>query len=204
MIKERLETGDYVVSERVAFEFKKDLDYAGSVFGTVDHNLFDQMYKLDEFFDAPNLLIQGIDLVFERYKDDEGPTNGIKGTLRYFKTHYPVNFTLNERETAQFIFDVAVSQQKTNRRGKSRSVKRSKTLNQKREYFIQGLPWVGSVMSKLITEKFSLDQFISLVILTELLETKTGNGKTPKGGYLGIKGLGYKKFREMKEVLTGF
>ena len=104
----QLECGDYVLSDRVALEYKKGEDLLSSI---IDGRLFEQLGSLTNAYQIPILLIEGF------------PSGGIHpeaiaGALSSFMIDFGVSIiqTQNSEESATIIKRIAMREQKTKKR----------------------------------------------------------------------------------------
>ncbi|MGC9780181.1 MAG: DEAD/DEAH box helicase family protein [Candidatus Heimdallarchaeota archaeon] len=104
----QLECGDYVLSDRVAVEYKKGDDLLSSI---IDGRLFEQLGLLTNAYQIPILLLEGF------------PSGGIHpeaiaGALSSFMIDFGVSIiqTQNSEETATILKRIAMREQKSKRR----------------------------------------------------------------------------------------
>lgn len=199
-IRYNLHAGDYLVSSEMGFELKRTRDFSNSVFGGPEHNIFDQMFRLAESVRYPNLIIQGFSYLYTIY--EESQMKSLEGAKRYFQSHYSTHETNTDKQTATLIYNLAASEQKEKKGGHARSVPKKLTTDQKKEFFIQGLPLIGSELSKEIMVKYDkkILDFLNDVLKVDIEYTKSGNLKNTQ--YLGLEKVGPKKILEWREILT--
>ena len=104
----QLESGDYILSDRVVIEYKKGEDLLSSI---IDGRLFEQLGSLTNAYQIPVLLIEGF------------PSGGIHpeaiaGALASFMIDFGVSViqTQNSEESAAILRRLAIREQKTKKR----------------------------------------------------------------------------------------
>ncbi len=147
-----LETGDYVISNKVVVERKSASDFLSSL---MDGRLFSQLVNLGEAYEQPLLLIEGTPN--ELFALSNIHRHAIIGALTSIALNYrvPVLFTENPRGTAEFIYVIAKRLQS----GKERDIALRKgkpglTLSEQQRYVVESLPLVGPKTAKRLLEKF--------------------------------------------------
>jgi Fanconi anemia group M protein len=103
-----LKIGDYVVSDRVAFE-RKTVD---DIFTTLieRRELFSQLMDMEKSYKLPILIIEGEDMFF--FSGRRMNPKAIQGFLNSIALmRIPTIYTLNEAETAQVISMIAAKEQ---------------------------------------------------------------------------------------------
>ncbi len=197
-----LEVGDYWVSPDMAIELKRGTDFGGSVMGTIDHNIFSQMARMSEQFPYPNLIVQEYKINFFMLKNK---IKSFVGALDSLKRKYPVHQTESDEETVKLLIRFAEKEQKSHSHFARRNPAKASIMD-KKEYFIQGLPMVGSKLSAAIVDAYrsdSLLKFFNDVLNAKFVLTKTGKVKGFKAhpNLMKIKKLGYKKIMAWKEII---
>jgi ERCC4-type nuclease len=90
----------------------------------------------------------------------------------------------------------------TEHRGLSRKIPKKISHRERQTYFIEGLHNTGPKKAKEIIKEFKTPvYFLTALLKTEILYTKTGNPKGIKGDLQKIKGLGWKFVRDNKKLL---
>ncbi len=178
--EERLEIGDYILSDRVAVERKTFSDFISS---TRDLRLFSQLKELTKF-EKPILLIEG----FEYFGDLN--QNSLFGALASVILDFgvPTIWTKNKKESSNFIYITAKREQFKEKRGFAiRLRKKPQNLREEQEYLIAGLPSINSVLSSRLLEKFGTPKKIFKAKKEELTE---------------IKSLGEKKAQRILDIIN--
>ncbi len=150
--KAQLETGDYVISGKVAVERKTASDFLSSL---MDGRLFSQLINLSEAYEQPLLLIEGTPN--ELFALSNIHKHAIIGALTSIALNYrvPVLFTENERGTAEFIYVIAKRLQSEKERDIAlRKGKPGLTLAEQQRYVAESLPLVGPKTAKRLLEHF--------------------------------------------------
>ncbi len=144
--------GDYVVSDRIAFERKTIDDLFSSWLD--EKKLFEQLYDLAQAYHRPVLIIEGGDPFFTTRRVNvqaiRGMLNAITVSLRV-----PILYSLTAVETAQHLLLVALKEQ--NKDGRSISVhgKRSHMdVDEQREYIVSAITDIGHVASRNLLSYF--------------------------------------------------
>jgi Fanconi anemia group M protein len=152
LVFKTLEVGDYVVSDRIAFERKTMDDLFSSWLD--EKKLFEQLYDLAQAYHRPVLIIEGGDPFFTTRRVNvqaiRGMLNAITVSLRV-----PILYSLTAVETAQHLLLVALKEQ--NKDGRSISVhgKRSHMgIDRQREYIVSAVTDVGPVAAKNLLSYF--------------------------------------------------
>jgi len=140
-----LEVGDYVVSDRVAFE-RKTVD---DLFATLleRRELFSQLADLARSYRLPILIIEGEDLFFfSSRRVHPMAVQGFLNTIALMRI--PTLYTLNEAETAQVIGMIAEKEQGDRNRPFNLHGKRSRlSQSEAKEYTLSSIPGVGPTVA---------------------------------------------------------
>ncbi len=177
--EEKLELADYIVSDRVAIERKTFADFISSI---KDLRLFSQLRELSKF-EKPTLLIEG----FEYFGNLNN--NSFFGALSSIILDFRIAtiWTKNKIDSANFIYSIAKREQFKEKRGVVIRVrKKPQNLREEQEYLIAGLPFVNSVLSKKLLEKFKTPKKVFNLKKEELMK---------------IKNLGEKKAQKILDLL---
>ncbi len=103
-----LQVGDYVVSDRVAFERKTVDDLFATMFER--RELFSQLMDLSRSYRLPILIMEGDDPFFySKRRVNPLAVQGFLNTIALMRI--PTLYTLNQAETAQVIFMIAEKEQ---------------------------------------------------------------------------------------------
>lgn len=207
-----LVNGDYLVSSLCGIELKRK-DYTSSIFGTAEHNLWDQMYLLSKSVRKPNLILRDYKSEFGRYS--ESRQKSLRGALFSLRRMYPVwtefeyqnekeeykkKNIITDKDVAELIIKIAKAEQKKKGKGVSRAAPKNATWPEKRRFFVEGFPHVGADLSPKIIESFpTLYDFIINVCRSKILYTKTMNPKGVSG--IKIKNVGWKTIMDWQKLL---
>lgn len=149
--QKRLEVGDFICSERVAFERKTVGDFLESL---IDGRLFAQIKALGNGFECPILLIEGIGIYRKRNVRPEA----VAGALASIAVDYrlPILWSESAVESAVVIYRTALREQLGGKRKVPaiRIKKSAPSLKSEMEFVVAGLPGVSTLASQRILEKF--------------------------------------------------
>ena len=183
--RQHLEVADYVCSGRVAVERKTVEDFLGSI---LNQRIFRQMEGLGEAYRCPVLLIEGNpdSLFLERNMN----ANAIRGALASIAVDYrvPILWARTQKETACMLYRLAWREQvKDKRELQIRSNKKAKSLKERQEYLVAGLPNVSNMLSRRLLEHFGspMEAF-----------------KATAEDFQKVKGIGKKKARDIWKLLN--
>jgi ERCC4-type nuclease len=163
-----LEVGDYIVSDRVAFE-RKTVD---DLFMTLieRRELFSQLRDLSNSYRRPILIIEGEDPFF--YSSRRMNPAAILGLLNSIALmRIPTLYTLNEAETAQVICMIAEKEQsdksmRFNFHGKRNRLSQSET----KEYVVSSIPGIGTVVAGNLLRYFGCVENVLTAPVHELMK----------------------------------
>ncbi|MCE8422593.1 MAG: hypothetical protein J5U17_01900 [Candidatus Methanoperedens sp.] len=165
-----LEVGDYVVSDRVAFE-RKTVD---DIFATLleRRELFSQLFDLSRSYRLPILIIEGGDPFF--HSSRRVNPMAIQGFLNAIALmRIPTLYTLNEAETSQVISMIARKEQADKNRPVSFHGKRSRlSQSEVKEYIVSSLPGIGPVAAKNLLTHFGSVENIMTAPQEELMKVE--------------------------------
>ncbi len=174
----QLECGDYVLSDRVALEYKKGEDLLSSI---IDGRLFEQLGSLTNAYQIPILLIEGF------------PSGGIHpeaiaGALSSFMIDFGISIiqTQNSEESATIIKRIAMREQKTKKR--KPMIRKSQKIGNPNESAIQvisSFPGINRTLATRLLENLGSIRKIVDASLDELKE---------------IEGLGEKKSQKLIDL----
>lgn len=146
----RLEVGDFICSDRVAFERKSVEDFIKSL---MDKKLFTQIRELKNSFECPILLIEGVGI----YRKGNAHPNAVAGALASIAVDYriPMLWSENAIESAQILYWTARREQFENGRVPAiRAKKKAVGLNDEMEFVVAGLPGVSTLAARRILRRF--------------------------------------------------
>lgn len=146
-----LEVGDFICSDRVAFERKTVSDFLESL---TDGRLFDQIGTLVKSFECPILLIEGTGI----YRKRNIHPNAVAGALASIAVDYrlPILWSESGVESAVVIYRTALREQSDEKRGVPaiRSAKRAPSTKGEMEFVVAGLPGVSTLAAQRILKRF--------------------------------------------------
>lgn len=146
----RLEIGDYILSNRIGVERKSSNDFIESL---IQGRLFHQLLSLSNTFEIPILIVEGEDIYSIRNIDEKAIRGAIISTMIDFRTR--VIFTKNPEETSNLLIEISTREQKEKERIPAiRGEKRIMSLKEKQIFIVEGLPDISSVLSRRLLEKF--------------------------------------------------
>ena len=174
----QLDCGDYILSDRVALEYKKGEDLLSSI---IDGRLFEQLGSLTNAYQIPILLIEGF------------PSGGIHpeaiaGALSSFMIDFGVSIiqTQNSEESAAIIRRIALREQKTKKR--KPLIRKSMKMGNPNESAIQVISSYPGINRTLATRLLENHGSISNIVNAKEDELKK------------IEGLGVKKSRKIVDL----
>jgi Fanconi anemia group M protein len=179
--KKRLEVADFVLSEDLAVERKTVKDFADSI---VDNRLFDQLQELVDY-EKPVMLIEGTDLYSQRNINDMA----IRGAITSVVLDYNINIVWSEgpEDTTGILIKMAEKEQTEKEKEVAvRGNKTGKTLKQRKEFIVAGLPGVNTKIARRLLKEFGNVRKIFKASEEELQN---------------VEGLGTKKAEKIAEML---
>jgi Fanconi anemia group M protein len=179
--KKRLETADFVLSEDIAVERKTTEDFVDSI---VDNRLFDQLGDLNSYRD-PLVLIEGENIYSQRNIDEKA----IRGALSSVILDYniPILWTDSVEDTVETLIQLAEKeQQEKDKEIAVRGNNTGKTMKQRKEFIVAGLPGVNTKIARRL-----LDEFENVRSIFEASENELQ----------GVEGLGPKKAESISRML---
>ncbi len=170
---EQLETGDYIISDKIAIERKTPKDLINSI---LDKRIFSQIKKLRENYPKPLLIIEGEEDIYSIRKIHPNAIMGVlsKITLTY---HVPIVYTKNAIETANLL-KVILNQETSDKKEDYpiRIEKKAFSTQEQQEFIIESLPGVGPMIAKSLLKRFKTIHNI-INSTTEQLKEIEGVGK---------------------------
>ncbi len=165
-----LEVGDYVVSDRVAFE-RKTVD---DLFATLleRRELFSQLMDLARSYRRPILIIEGDDpFFFSSRRMHPLAVQGFLNTIALMRI--PTLYTLNEAETAQVISMIAAKEQGDRNRHFNPHGKRSRlALSEAKMYTVSSIPGIGPVAAGNLLRHFGSVEGVMTAPREELMRVE--------------------------------
>ncbi len=189
VIENQLQTGDYLLSERIGVERKVAGDFLQSI---VDGRLFRQLADLKNSFAVPIVIIEGETLYDDNRKIHP---NAIRGAVASIATEFsiPIIWTRNQLETADMLFTIAKREQLTMKKSVSgRTKKRFKSENQMQEFLLAGIPQISTQTAKKLLKHFGSPEKVFTATEEELKQVDGIGDKTAKN----IRALLTKKYEK--------
>jgi len=161
---EQLEIGDYLIKDTI-IERKTFSDFISSV---IDKRLFTQleeMKKYSKYF----LIIEGFYYDYDKFNVHE---NAVRGMLLSIAIDYqiPVVYTKDEEDTANFLILTAKKYEKPKQEMSIRQSKTLKTLEEQKQFILEGFPGIGPAAAINLLDKFPTLQRIFNSTQEELKE----------------------------------
>ncbi len=164
-----LKIGDYIVSDRVAFE-RKTVD---DIFATLieRRELFSQLMDLSRSYRKPILIIEGEDpFFFSKRSMNPRAIQGFLNTIALMRI--PTLYTLNEAETAEVICMIAQKEQTDNRPFNVHGKRSHLSQNEMKEYVVSSLPNIGHVAARNLLKHFGSVENILTAPCEELMKVE--------------------------------
>ena len=165
VIYQRLDVGDYLVSDEVVFERKTVEDLIRSVF---DGRLFDQARRLAEAYPKPVIIVEGR---FEKLWEKTGRAEQVRQALLAIALDHGIRvvYTRDPGDTAKVIYYTARREQVERRRPVVVHRKRRlESLREKQLYILQSLPGVGPRLAEKLLEYFGSIEAVCNASIVEL------------------------------------
>jgi ERCC4-type nuclease len=145
---EKLEIGDYLIND-ICIERKTFSDFLSSM---INKRLLQQLNEIKKY-PKPILLIEGFYYDYESYNVHE---NAIRGMLTSIATEFqiPILFTEDEKDTSKFLINLAKKQEKPKQELSIRPSKTLETLEERKQFILEGFPLIGPKTSKPLLKKF--------------------------------------------------
>ncbi|MBE0522235.1 MAG: hypothetical protein IBX39_08250 [Candidatus Methanoperedenaceae archaeon] len=165
-----LEVGDYVVSDRVAFERKTVNDLFATLLER--RELFSQLMDMARSYRCPILIIEGEDPFF--FSGRRVHPMAVQGFLNAIALmRIPTLYTLNEAETAQVISMIAAKEQGDRNRPFNPHGKRSRlSQSEAKEYIVSSLPGIGPVAAGNLLRHFGSVERVMTAPREELMKVE--------------------------------
>ena len=162
-----LEVGDYVVSDRVAFERKTIDDFLKSWID--EKKLFTQIYDLKVSYEKPILLVEGFqDELYTLRRIDPRAVQGCLNTIAIMGI--PTLYSINPAGSAKIISMIAKKEQNDNKKEFSFHGKRSHlSKNEQLIYIISAIPDVGPVNARNLLKYFGTIENMSQAGISDLM-----------------------------------
>jgi Fanconi anemia group M protein len=191
---EQLSVGDYILSDDVVIERKTISDLETSI---IDGRVFSQLQNLIQA-KKPGLIIEGDQ--GKLFSDNSRiQKKALIGLITSIGLDYklPIFFTRNQKETAEFLLNIAKREQLGNGNNimKLRFAKTRMNFSQRQLFILESFPDVGPTLAKSILKEFKTIRNVANASITDLKKVpKLGPKKADK-----IKYLFERKFGDNKE-----
>ncbi|MBW2968155.1 DEAD/DEAH box helicase, partial [Candidatus Woesearchaeota archaeon] len=179
----QLAVGDYVLSGRVAVEYKKVPDFVDSI---VDGRLLEQIKSLKNSYDRPLIIVEGVEDIYSMRNIHP---NAVRGMLATIMVSYgiPIIQTKNAKESAALMAVIAKREQDPELRAfNPHGSKKPLAGKELQEYIVSSLPGVGPTLAKPLLEKFGSVRAVF---------------NAPPEELQGVDKIGCKKAAEIQKVL---
>jgi len=135
---EKLSIGDFLLSGRVAVEYKTVPDFVDSI---LDGRLLGQLKELTKY-EKPIIIIEGIEDIYSVRKVHP---NSIRGMIATITVSYgiPIIQTKNSKDTAEYLISIAKREQAEDKNDIQHHYKKPETVKEQQEYFVSALPNIG-------------------------------------------------------------
>lgn len=135
---EKLSVGDFLLSNRVAVEYKTVPDFVDSI---IDGRLLSQLKELRKY-ERPLIIVEGIEDIYSQRKIHP---NSIRGMIATIIVSYgiPLIQTRNSKDTAEYLISIAKREQAEDKNDIQHHYKKPETIKDQQEYFISALPNIG-------------------------------------------------------------
>lgn len=146
----KLDVGDYLLSSRVALEYKRIPDFVDSI---IDGRLLQQIKSLKEYYLRPLIIVEGNEDIYAIRKIDP---KAIQGMMTAITVSYgiPVIFTRNSRETSSYIYTIIRREQDEGFKDYSMHSSKPLTMKEQQEYIVSALPGIGPKLAQPLLSKF--------------------------------------------------
>jgi Fanconi anemia group M protein len=189
LVDKQLHVGDYLLSKRVCVERKTAADFISSI---LDGRLFAQIEEMKKNFTNPLLVIEGNGL----FNDERNVhPNAIRGALASIAIDYnvPIIHTANNLETAEMLLTIAKREQLPRKRSFSiRGRKKARSMNDRQEILVSGLPKVNTQTAKKLLKHFGSPEKIFAASEKDLMNVEGIGPKMAKK----IRAILYKKYEK--------
>ncbi|MFH1522118.1 MAG: ERCC4 domain-containing protein, partial [archaeon] len=145
---EKLDIGDYLIEDTI-IERKTFSDFVGSM---LNKRLLEQLSNIKKY-PKHFLILEGF---YYNYNDFNVHKNAIRGMLLSIVTDFkiPIIYTENEEDTADFLILVARRYEKPKTENTIRQTKTLKTLEEQKQFILEGFPGIGPVATKTLLKKY--------------------------------------------------
>ncbi len=172
----KLDVGDYLLSSRVALEYKRTPDFVDSI---IDGRLLQQIRSLKEYYIRPLIIVEGSEDIYSIRKIDPKAIQGMIATITV-SYGIPIIFTRSTRETTAYIYTVMKREQDEGYKDYSMHSSKPLTLKEQQEYIISALPGIGPKLARPLLKRFGSVQKILEASDKELMSVELIGQKKAK------------------------
>jgi len=168
--RERLEVGDFIVSDRIVIERKTLEDFLASL---LDKRIFEQIKKMKAAFEIPIIVIEGSLNIEDLFYLRNIHPNAIRGLLLSILVdeRIPLIFTKNEEETVNLLEILARREQINEKRiPQIKVAKKIKTISDAQEALIASIPGINKQLAVNLLSYFKTPKNVANASISELLE----------------------------------
>jgi len=166
--RERLDVGDFVISDRIIIERKTLEDFLASL---LDKRIFEQIEKLKASYERPLIIVEGSTDIEDLFNLRDIHPNAIRGLLLTIMVDYniPIIFVKNEEEFVNLLEILARREQlKNNKRPLVKIVKKTKTVKEAQETLISSIPGINVQLASNLLLYFKNPKNIANASVSEL------------------------------------
>ena len=166
---ELLQIGDYLINDTI-IERKTFPDFINSMLNKRLHKQLLEIKKYPKHF----LILENFHYNYSQFKIHE---NAIRGMLLSIATDYqvPIIYTKNGKDTARFLILTAKRYEKQKSQNTIRQTKSSLTLQQQKQFILEGFPGIGATIAKNLLKEFKTLKNIFNATEKELSKIKKFN-----------------------------
>ena len=168
--RERLEVGDFIVSDRIVVERKTLEDFLASL---LDKRIFEQIQKMKAAFQKPIIIVEGSLNIEDLFYLRNIHPNAIRGLLLTIMVDegIPIIFTKNEEETVNLLEILARREQINEKRmPQIKVVKKIRTISDAQEALVASIPGINKQLAVNLLTYFKSPKNIANASISELLE----------------------------------
>ncbi len=169
----KLDVGDYILSSRVAVEYKRIPDFVDSI---IDGRLLQQIKSLKEYYIRPLIIVEGTEDIYAIRKIDPKAIQGMMSTITV-SYGIPVIFTKNHKETSSYMHTIVKREQDEGYKDYTLHSSKPLSMKEQQEYIISALPGIGQGLAKPLLRRFGsikniLESSIEDLMSVELIGKK--------------------------------
>ncbi len=171
---EKLDIGDYLIEDTI-IERKTFSDFVSSMLNNRLYKQLINIKKYPKYF----LLLEGFYYNYNKFNIHE---NAIRGMLLSIANDFqiPIIYTEDEKDTSKFLITLARRYEKPKSSSPIRRTKTSKTLEEQKQFVLEGFSGIGPVAAKTLLTEFSTLKNIFNAIPEELQKIKLDDKQTEK------------------------